>query len=75
MPKKQLALAMALKQVEMAYGKGAVMQLGSAEVAKVGAKCSQPTPSPSLEHAWSNPDDVGMIFLYFLLCCLAAPWR
>lgn len=34
-PKKQLALAMALKQVEMAYGKGAVMQLGSKEVAKV----------------------------------------
>lgn len=35
MPKKQLALSMALKQVEMAYGKGAVMQLGSAEIAKV----------------------------------------
>lgn len=34
-PKKQLALSMALKQVEMAYGKGAVMQLGSKEVAKV----------------------------------------
>lgn len=35
MSKKQLALSMALKQVEMAYGKGAVMQLGSREVAKV----------------------------------------
>ena len=34
-PKKQLALSMALKQVEMAYGKGAIMQLGSREVAKV----------------------------------------
>lgn len=30
---------MALKQVEMAYGKGAVMQLGSAEVAKVHRCC------------------------------------
>lgn len=37
-PKKQLALSMALKQVEMAYGKGAVMQLGSKEVAKVSTR-------------------------------------
>ncbi|CAB1110014.1 unnamed protein product [Ectocarpus sp. CCAP 1310/34] len=47
-PKKQLALSMALKQVEMAYGKGAVMQLGSAEVAKVEVI---PTGSLSLDHA------------------------
>ena len=36
--KKQLALTMALKQVEMAYGKGAVMQLGSRQVSKVGKR-------------------------------------
>eukprot|EP00903_Cladosiphon_okamuranus_P017895 g16468.t1 len=47
-PKKQLALSMALKQVEMAYGKGAVMQLGSSEVAKVEVI---PTGSLSLDHA------------------------
>eukprot|EP00752_Nemacystus_decipiens_P006011 g5429.t1 len=47
-PKKQLALSMALKQVEMAYGKGAVMQLGSTEVAKVEVI---PTGSLSLDHA------------------------
>ncbi|CAM9566603.1 unnamed protein product [Scytosiphon promiscuus] len=39
---------MALKQVEMAYGKGAVMQLGSREVAKVEVI---PTGSLSLNHA------------------------
>ncbi|CAM9475034.1 unnamed protein product, partial [Laminaria digitata] len=46
--KKQLALTMALKQVEMAYGKGAVMQLGSRQVAKVAVT---PTGSLSLDHA------------------------
>lgn len=45
--KKQLALTMALKQVEMAYGKGAVMQLGSRQVAKVEVT---PTGSLSLDH-------------------------
>lgn len=34
-PKRQLALAAALKQVEMTYGKGSIMQLGSKEVDKV----------------------------------------
>eukprot|EP00904_Undaria_pinnatifida_P004750 jgi/Undpi1/14276/HiC_scaffold_9.g03925.m1 len=46
--KKQLALTMALKQVEMAYGKGAVMQLGSRQVSKVEVT---PTGSLSLDHA------------------------
>ncbi|CAM9328696.1 unnamed protein product [Ascophyllum nodosum] len=46
--KKQLALSMALKQVEISHGKGAVMQLGSAQAVKVEVIS---TGSLSLDHA------------------------
>lgn len=45
-PKKQLALAAALKQVEMTYGKGSIMQLGSKDVEKVRKQVAQGACKP-----------------------------
>ena len=62
--KKQLALSMALKQVEISHGKGAVMQLGSAQAVKVFICISRARPfvqrAPCCQYVYLKIDMDGM---------------